>query len=745
MINSIHIAKFASYGSVPEIMDGLSQFNYIFGSNGTGKTTISKIIDDESVSPFCTVNWKSGTKLQTLVYNEDFVKQNFDQSIELKGVFTLGEESVDTLKKIADAKREQDELTKKIETLSLNTEGEDGKGGKKGELAELEKELKSKCWVQKQKHDEKLKGAFEGYRNSAERFKNKVFQELKDNVASLLPIADIEKKAETVFGPTPTIEKVIPRINAEALINHEKNLILEKRVIGKEDVDIAAMIKKLDNSDWVRQGRVFYDTSTKICPFCQQGTMEELAQSLNEYFDDAFETDSKTIDDLVMNYKDDSVRLQQAIDSIIEAQSKFLDFEKVKNEKQLLDSRLHVNELRLAAKKNEPSRVVELESIINIVTNIKGLISDANSHITEHNKMVENLSQEQKELTMQVWKYLLENELKKDLETYKNKKNGLDKAITSMTYQKVAAEKNRDEKKEEIRKLEKQTTSIQPTKDGINAILSKFGFQGFSLAEADNGISYKLVRADGSDAKETLSEGERSFVMFLYFYQLLKGSQAESEIKTDRVVVFDDPVSSLDCDVLFVVNSLIKGLFDEVRARTGHIKQVFVLTHNVYFHREITFNPRRTNDAMTEETFWVVRKSGMESKLIKHNSNPIKTSYELLWAEVRNPDRSNLTIQNTLRRILEYYFTILGRFDYNYICNKFDGQDKLICRSLFAWVNAGSHFPGDDLYVSQDGTPVDTYLKVFRAVFEKTDHPAHYRMMMGDAYEEKTNEEAEVL
>lgn len=36
----------------------------------------------------------------------------------------------------------------------------------------------------------------------------------------------------------------------------------------------------------------------------------------------------------------------------------------------------------------------------------------------------------------------------------------------------------------------------------------------------------------------------------------------------------------------------------------------------------------------------------------KQQNNPIKTSYELLWAEVRNENRSNVTIQNTLRRIL---------------------------------------------------------------------------------------------
>ena len=203
---------------------------------------------------------------------------------------------------------------------------------------------------------------------------------------------------------------------------------------------------------------------------------------------------------------------------------------------------------------------------------------------------------------------------------------------------------------------------------------------------------------------------------------------------TDRVVVFDDPVSSLDSDILFIVGSLIKGLFDEVRAGTAQIKQIFVLTHNVYFHKEVTFNPDRRKGAMGEESFWVVRKSDLVSKLEKHDSNPIKTSYELLWSEVRGPVRSNLSIQNCLRRILENYFKILGGVDPDRICALFEGKDKLICKSLFSWANDGSHFASDDLYVSIDDSMVETYLNVFRAIFKKSDHLAHYKMMMGDAY-----------
>ena len=139
---------------------------------------------------------------------------------------------------------------------------------------------------------------------------------------------------------------------------------------------------------------------------------------------------------------------------------------------------------------------------------------------------------------------------------------------------------------------------------------------------------------------------------------------------------------------------------------------------------------------MNEETFWTVRKSGLVSKLVKHDSNPIKSSYDLLWAEVRTPAPPKITIQNTLRRILENYFVILGNIDFDEICEKFDGKERLICRSLFSWVHAGSHEAHDDLYVSIDDSMVQTYLDVFRAIFDRQGQLPHYKMMMGDAYVE---------
>jgi wobble nucleotide-excising tRNase len=151
----------------------------------------------------------------------------------------------------------------------------------------------------------------------------------------------------------------------------------------------------------------------------------------------------------------------------------------------------------------------------------------------------------------------------------------------------------------------------------------------------------------------------------------------------------------------------------------------------VYFHKEVSFDSSRGAECRVHETFWIVRKIDGVSKIVGYKYNPIKTSYELLWTDVRNPNRSHMTIQDTLRRIIENYFKILGNVDTDNIVGKFAGKDQQVCASLFSWVNDGSHSSHDDFYVSVDEGVAARYLDVFRLIFEKTGHSAHYDMMLG--------------
>lgn len=731
MLREIRIAKQATYSDAGESLAGLKAINFIFGANGSGKTTISRVIAAPVSYPDSNLAWVNGRTVDCLVYNCDFATENF--KTQMAGIFTLGQETAGTLAAIEAAREQITKLDDFISDRRLFLEGVDGTGGKRDELVTLRNALEAACWEAKGRHDTHFQPAFEGFRGKKASFCDKVLLELSQNVADIHDIEELKKRALTVFERgLEKIEK-IPTIAFDDLTGIAKSEILTKKVVGKEDVDIAGLIRRLGNSDWVKQGVGYIEGVGSPCPFCQRDLPEALVRELNDYFDQTYLTDIANIDALKSRHEMLSAGAIERLEAVAAGENRYLDTPALSGKIDLFAKLLDLNQQHIGRKRKEASAVVTLEPLDEIVTDIAAIIKTANDAIVRHNETVANLASEKKTLTAQIWRCILEEE-KKQLADHAVKKDGLDKAVAALS--KLIEEKRAElaELRKNLRQLEKSITSVQPTVDDINRILASFGFTSFRLAVAGERQNlYEIVRSDGSDASPTLSEGEKSFITFLYFYHLLRGSISETGTTGDRVIVFDDPVSSLDADVLFIVGALIKRILEEARRGDGPIKQVFVLTHNIYFHKEVSFDPRRSGECRADETFWIVQKRQNVSTIKGFDHNPIRTSYELLWGEVRNPDRSSLTIQNTLRRIIENYFKILGNIDKDAIVDLFEGRDQQICGSLFSWVNDGSHSAHDDLYISADSATVDRYLEVFHAIFEKTQHGAHYLMMMGEA------------
>jgi len=238
---------------------------------------------------------------------------------------------------------------------------------------------------------------------------------------------------------------------------------------------------------------------------------------------------------------------------------------------------------------------------------------------------------------------------------------------------------------------------------------------------------------DGSFALHTLSEGEVTFITFLYYLQLAKGSTNKETITNDRILVIDDPISSLDSNILFIVSTLVKNIIDDIKANKGCAKQLILLTHNVYFHKEVSFIDSRQRESK-EAHYWILRKNGIITKIQYYGTkNPIQSSYSLLWEEYKNDSiTSTLTIQNIMRRIIENYFKLLGKYGDDKLINKFDNnEEREICKSLISWINDGSHSIHDDLFIEIPTLTIETYRKVFKDIFEKSKHISHYNMMMG--------------
>lgn len=729
MITAIGIAGEATYDPAGQQLNDLKKINFLFGHNGCGKTTISRAVHDPDRRPGYTVTWHNGQRLAALVYNRDFADTNFGE--QMPGIFTLGEESTQAAGDIARLSQEIETIDRQIANLRLQLQGENGTGGRQGDLTAARTALENACWTSQQNHKDKFEGAFAGHRGSKTAFRDKLLQESRIEGVELKTLDDLVAQAAAVFQSAAPVEALIPVIAFDRLAELRQAPILARQIVGRDDVVVAELIRRLGNSDWVKQGLTYLDDADGRCPFCQQATPPGLAQDLDEFFDEQYLKDLTAIADLERDYGAAASSISARIDAMLEAPGRFIDRAVLEEHYLALKAVLALNQSRIESKRREPSNLFELEATAPIAEAIGAMLVVANQAASEYNDTVSDLGAAKRRLTAQVWRFLVE-ERRTDIDTYAETSGTITRTIAGLQASITDKATRRTEKVQQLKQIEESITSVRPTVDTINRILSSFGFSNFKLEVAgDHNDMYRIVRLDGSGAARTLSEGERSFITFLYFYQCLAGSTSVSGTSAARVVVFDDPVSSLDADVLFVVSALIRKVIDDVCQGAGNVKQVFVLTHNIYFHKEVSYNGSRPLDGcLRSETFWIVRKRDNVSTLHRYDHNPVKTSYEMLWEEVRNPNRPNLTIQNTMRRIVENYLIHLGGLKQNQIVAMFDGRDAQICASLFSWINDGSHSAHDDLYVAIDENAVEGYLHVFKLVFEKTGQGPHYRMMM---------------
>lgn len=718
MIRKIDIEGIGTYENKIEIEP--TGINYFYGSNGSGKTTLSKLIENPKEYPKCKINWEDES-IQTVVYNKNFVDKNFLQSDTIKGIFTLGKDTKEAKEIINNKRKEIEKIESKVKGYKKTLEK------KKQEDLDKKEEIKNKCWGMKLKYDNVFKEVFKGSIGSKDKFFKKCITQ-EDNSYALLSEDELKEKYNKIFNKLLNKYKELDEIKYDKIEEFESNHILSLNIVGREDIDIGKLIKSLNNSDWVKQGISFLDNSNGYCPFCQQKIETNFKSQIENFFDEEYSEKCKELNifkDEYYSYIESLISYLQGIEKL---DIKIIDTSKLNEKLKLIDSKLKNNLNIIDEKINNPSRVISLDSMIADFDEIETILLEYINKIQENNRIVENIVEERKTLCNQVWKFIY-TQLETDIVNYKRFEEGISKAKVSLEKSKKIGEEKIKNLNLDIERKESEITSVKYTVNEINKILGLFGFNNFKLDEAEEKGFYKIVRPNGEDAKQTLSEGEYTFITFLYFYQLIKGSTDKTGIVKDRIVVIDDPISSLDSNILFIVSTLVKEIINDYREKKNGIKQVFILTHNVYFHKEVTFKGSGKSNT-DEESFWIVRKVNEKSIIEQYEGNPIQTTYELLWAEINRTEINTATIFNTLRRILEYYFNILGGMKYEDCINKFEGEDKYVCKSLISWINDGSHFISEEIEMPVDKDYVEKYLRVFRLIFKNMGHEEHYNMMM---------------
>lgn len=743
----------ATFTNVP--IDELTFVNFFYGNNGAGKSSIAHAIEEDDGVVWA--DGKSAADYDVLVYNQDFINENFVNYGDLKGVFIFGEEDIEAKKKIAAL---TDERKKRSDAKAAA--GEEYKQKTAGVGAALT-QFQDGCFSKTADIRKRFEKCMDG-KKQKKNFAEAILGEKSPNEYDL---AELERLYDVAFDETARAYPEFKKAGATTYGSLPGKDLLDKVIVSSSDTPFARFLKALGStaSDWVRDGHThFTGTAGGKCPYCQQKLPANFESEIAACFDAQYQQDIRDLGQFQDAYSRETAEIIRALKANTTDVMSSVDLQAYQEKLALLESNFEVNRQRIAEKVKEPSKTVSLEDTDTLLLDIGAMIDDINKLIKANNDVVAEKKTSKAKCKTEIMQHLAFM-LAAEVASYQEEVARLEKEIDEVTERGKQLKKDISDLTREISNLNKHNANTEAAIDSINKILRDSGFQGFSI-RAKEGVEnvYEVVRENG-DVAENLSEGERNFIAFLYFYHRVRGSMSSEELK-EKIVVIDDPVSSMDSTALFLVSAIVREMINVCRNNTeylnpqvpgDYIKQLFILTHNVYFHREVTYQQVgyynctsfyiiRKNDNIS--TIKLCKRQNKDTPTEEENYNPVQNSYAALWDELRDI-RSTIPALNVMRRILEYYFLQLCGYEGSdlraIVLEKKENRDKFIkqvegeqpdmtdyqlASSLLAYINNPNGI-SDGLNYVEDCDDADAYKRVFQMIFDALGQSQHYKMMTG--------------
>ena len=280
---------------------------------------------------------------------------------------------------------------------------------------------------------------------------------------------------------------------------------------------------------------------------------------------------------------------------------------------------------------------------------------------------------------------------------------------------------------------QKNIVNIEEAITHINSMLQDIGIDDISIQKVDEEEMYAIGRHEETEVKfKTLSEGERTIISVLYFIETCKGLINRDATRKKRIVVIDDPVSSLSTQYLFSLGRIISGTFyPEVKFDqeteqfkiTPKIEQLFILTHSLYFMYEMTEMKKDQRHAY--QKLFRISKSANGSQIAEMHYEHIQSDYHSYWMAVK--DRTNPVLwANSMRNIIEYFFGFVEKKDLNAVFQKLT---ETRYQAFNRFINRESHSFGQNIYDFKE-FDYDIFFEAFKKVFDESGYQAHFKKMM---------------
>lgn len=695
--------------------------NLIYGWNGSGKTTFGRLLRSlekkENHSEFLEAdyivesesNGKIDSKtynhnLEIKVFNQDFIKENLDLfDAQTKPIVFISKTKIDE-KKLLD-KNKIDLIASELELKTI--EKNLGISYKKAEdfykdtaksikdfllgtiyaTVNYNKNLSANIWKSILSKNETL----ESYVLTEQELTNQKSYTLIDSEK-----AEIDTNTLLI---TIDIDKVIE-------IYSEVNSLITTNISAKV---IERLKDNPDVGEWVSSGLLLHKQhSSENCEFCGQAFPENCIENLEAHYNKEYQVHINDITELI-------TKLEQGIRTEIVNENHLLfqnfterynnSLAEINTDIKLVNSKVQDLINVLASKKSNPFATLEKVVFENeVFENFNSRLKTVVDVIGEHNTTSKAYS-----VLAEKAKIKIENHFVSQVAIEKDLK-AIEKEIADNLKLKETVKATSDQLQEAIKILADELSNDTLAIEEINDNLHKFlGRDDLTLQRMEEG-GYQLIR--GGIVARNLSEGEKTAISLIYFFSKIKENDAEI---ANQIIILDDPISSFDSNHLFNASSFIKK-------STQGAKQIFVLTHNFWFFKQVRDwmkdkNKRSKQGVDVIKSHFYVTKLGqlndadetltqthseyqfVFSSILKfHNSDTISTS-------------ESFNLANSIRRMLEAFSSFKtgsnGGFNAVLQLGLDKGYDQQQKERIYYFLNKYSHL---DRIESFDNT-VETLLE----------------------------------
>ncbi|MCW8928948.1 MAG: AAA family ATPase [Gammaproteobacteria bacterium] len=505
----------------------------------------------------------------------------------------------------------------------------------------------------------------------------------------------------------------------------DENELFSKIIVGSQEGTVAEFINNLGNIDWVKDGLDYVPDkvsgTASECPFCQEKTItQELLSSIKGVFDISYENDIEALKKLQESYKSaaDELTFSDINEMIIITPEISKQWELSVRE---IKSIYRENTLLIESKLKSPSTPIALKSCNSAISQLNNAASQLNTLIDGHNNKLDNKASSLNNIKKRFWN-LMRWEYDQTLSTYNKDKVENQKAESEITSEQTAKTNEIVACKQRISSLRKQTVNIEEAIENINNALLDIGIVGFSVIKHGKNL-YKIARSDmNSEVFHSLSEGEKTVISFLYFIELCKGERTAGSSPNKKIVVIDDPISSLSHLYIFNIGQLIKKAF----FNSSSYEQVIVFTHSLYFFYELTHTNKIKRDE-TQNLYRIVKNSD-GSSILDMKYEEIQNDYQTYWAMIKDDSTPPSLIANCMRNIIEYFFNFVQKKDFNNVFQKpVLSDDKF--KAFYRYMNRESHSLGQNIFDIKE-FDYDTFKEGLKLIFNECGYIEHYKAMM---------------